>query len=378
MARNGPTPRLVVAAFLLCGVTPLLSQSSPSVRDSSRIRIVEHGDVGGVLAPLRIGATPILDLAGIRANPEEEIDPRGFLLARPLSDGRWVVGDQGHLKVFDSRGRYLRVIGRAGQGPGEFRQIREFCVTAGDTIVVIGLNDGRIGVFDSMGTHVRTTAIQGRVGARPCLNDGSILVRHEGAANPHSALSRQQAALLDRVAAVERIRWDGTPIQALGLLPVESLDLTFEDVANIVAGNGRIHVGNGSNPEFSVYDPAGRLIQIVRWRAARVPITSALRAAAIRRGFLAGPVARAHLPLYSSILVGPDGAVWIQDYTHPDALGRGYTIFDSDGNLRGRVEPPPLSPWRVDILWVGTDRVLLGWRDADGAPHLTVHPLLAR
>jgi len=56
-----------------------------------------------------------------------------------LSDGRYLVAPlfvATEVAVFDSIGGFLRVIGRSGDGPGEFRSISELLVAPGDSVWV--------------------------------------------------------------------------------------------------------------------------------------------------------------------------------------------------------------------------------------------------
>lgn len=365
----------ILGVILLSGGVPSqgAGQSAPLPRvlDSAGVRIITHGDVRRVAAPFQLSGTPSVDLGGLRQDPGEELNPRNpFLIARPLSDGRWVVVDFDRLRVFSARGQPIRSLGRPGQGPGEFRQIREVCVTAGDTIVAVGFSDRRVSVFDSAGRHVRTTTISGTFGADPCFEDGSLLVRRMMYAPPDPNMGPFLTA------PVERVRWDGSVVGALGVFEMESLDLAFSGTPNIVAGAGRLYAGNGRDPEYRVYGSTGRLERVVRWSAPRVPITSAMRADAVRRRNPVGPIQRPDLPYYSSLHVGPDGSVWLKGYAVSPAVPAGFTIFDVHGGLVGRIELPIELRSGSRLAWIGVDRVLLGWRDEDGAPHLTLHAIV--
>ena len=354
-----------------------LKAQSPRVVDSAGVRIVIHGVIPNSPAPLRLATAYSIDLGGLRENPSEEISSRNpFLIGRPLSNGRWAVVDMSQVRILGSNGQLLESIGRAGQGPGEFRQIRNICIIPGDTIVVLGFGDRRIGAFEATGKHIHTSTLNGEVDSEPCFADGSILVRGDAVASPSSHLAPQQAFLLDRVAPVQQVRWDGKIIQSLGLMQVGSLDFTFEDYANIVPAHNMIYVGNGSEPEYRVYDEGGALKQVVRWRAASRAVTPAMRAARVNRGFLAGPAQRSHLPHYSALRVDPTGSVWLKDYESPPGAPVGYTVFGANGELIGRVSLPLLPGVRAEVVWLGADRALVAWRDADGAPRLTVHPIM--
>jgi hypothetical protein len=373
-----PQPRFLGLVVSLLAATPLQAsirlQAAPTVRDSSGVRIVDHGTLHAALAPFRIVDSAVLDLGGLRADPREEIYSRiPFLIARPLSDGRWVIADRSALKVFDSRGRYIRTIGGPGAGPGEFRQVRDACIAPGDTIVGVAL-EGRLVVFDSSGAHVRTTVIPGQFRRDPCFSDGSVIVgRDAGIANPPQGVSQDR---------LHWVRWDGSERGSFGPVPVESMDRSVPQLANVVARGERVYVGNGVDTEYRVYSNRGALLLIVRWRATRIRVTTEMRAAAIRGGYRASPVAREFMPAYFLIRVGTDHSVWVQDNVAGAAGWRWFTVFDRNGALVGRVVLPTalsdLTNGRVELLWAERDRVVLGWRDSDGAPHLTVHALIGR
>jgi len=203
-----------------------------------------------------------------------------------------------------------------------------------------------------------------------------VLIRRESRTNPDSPLPRSVAAQLDRVAPVERIHWNEMRPTSLGLMQTETTDFTISEYANIAVVNERVHVGNGSSPEYKVYSGAGKLMQIVRWRGKLIPVTTEMREAAIRRGFPPSPAKREYLPFYATLQLGQDDAVWLQDYVFPAGAATGYTVFDRNGQLLGRVEVPARSESHAEVRWIGGNRVLLGWRDEDGSPHLTVHQVV--
>lgn len=383
MSITSPTS-CTITLLLLCLISSESTdaQHPPRIRDSAGIRIVEHGRTTQLSTVLRISPTPLVDFGGLRDDLQAELSARmPYLRARPLSDGRWVVMDRAVLKIFDSTGSFQFSISREGSGPGEFRQLRDACVTPGDTILAISLSDRRLAAFDASGTHLRTVVLDGEVRDNPCLSDGTVLVRRGSRPNPQSRYSASDAALMDRVSEVVRVRWDGRIVGSLGLLQAESLDPTFPELANVSGGSGRTIVGNGISPEYRVYNLSGKLLEVIRWESIPAPVTDAMRAAAVkRRGWNPGPWKRKALPFYAGIIASPDSHVWVQDYW-PDGgeLPRpmDYTAFSIDGELIGRIEVPRLgNKFGATISWIGRDKILLGWRDQDGSPHLTLHTLL--
>jgi hypothetical protein len=66
--------------------------------------------------------------------------------AARLQDGRMVVvdGSSCEIRWYDASGRHRASVGRRGEGPGEFRDIRSGVLTAGDTLVVHDVRNQRV------------------------------------------------------------------------------------------------------------------------------------------------------------------------------------------------------------------------------------------
>ena len=354
---------------------------APTIRDSAGIRIVEHRTIRDLPVAFRIAERPSLDLGGLQDDLRAELNPRHpFHHAVRLPDGRILIADRSELKLFDAGGKILQVIGREGQGPGEFGQLREACVIPGDTIIAINYNNPRVSVFDRNGAHVRTFTPAGRVPPDGCLDDGTMLLQVRDRPAGSSTAARGRDAIPDLVATVHRIRSDGSLVQEVGPFPGGNLDFTFWRTVNLVPFADSILAGDGRTTEFGVYTTTGKLVRIVRWKDPLVAVTEEMaRQAApqpVRGSGTPSPPPRptsATLPAYRSIKVDPVGRIWVQDYKRPVEMP-GWTVFDRSGALLGRVTIPNLGTY-LDLVSVGRDQVTLRWRDADGAAHLSFHAL---
>lgn len=90
-------------------------------------------------------------------------------------DGRIVVSvGQAELRVYDAAGRYVRTLGRRGQGPGEFRQLWDFWFWEDDSIAAFNFYPVFVDVFAPDGRFVR------RVGFEPRVPQPSVLGRLDG------------------------------------------------------------------------------------------------------------------------------------------------------------------------------------------------------
>ena len=79
-----------------------------------------------------------------------------------MPDGRLVVGDRQNnsVRLFDPEGRFLRELGRSGDGPGEFRDVAGVWPTAQDRIRVLDLARRRITEFTLEGDVVAETQLE--------------------------------------------------------------------------------------------------------------------------------------------------------------------------------------------------------------------------
>ncbi len=92
-------------------------------------------------------ATPLIRVSGLA------IGPRGQILIGDVSES--------NVKWFDRTGRLLRVLGRRGDGPGEFAQPRFPRFSADGRVFVADAMMSRIAVFDSLGRVLKTVSLEG-------------------------------------------------------------------------------------------------------------------------------------------------------------------------------------------------------------------------
>jgi hypothetical protein len=77
------------------------------------------------------------------------------------SKGDIYVADRGlnEIRKFNKDGEYLLTMGRKGQGPGEFQDIRTIAVNSHDDLIVFDSMLRRISIFSDNGEHIKTTKI---------------------------------------------------------------------------------------------------------------------------------------------------------------------------------------------------------------------------
>ena len=158
MTMNGA--RVGIACFLLA----VYSMPQPaSAQAKWKGTVVKEGDVTNVKNPKEpIYKTPILELkeelliGGPEAKGQEVFDDIGEFVVDDA--GNFYISDrkEDHIKVFDGAGRYLRTIGRHGQGPGEFEGIAGLSIVSlTGELVVYDVLQMRFSFFKTDGTYVR-------------------------------------------------------------------------------------------------------------------------------------------------------------------------------------------------------------------------------
>ena len=102
-----------------------------------------------------------VELEVIQSFPSEELFEKGIYLWRPigmeyLSNGNIVVNDQkaNQILMFDDQGKFIKKIGKKGQGPGEFGN--PFCLSSTSETIIVGDNSNmRIQFYDLKGNFIR-------------------------------------------------------------------------------------------------------------------------------------------------------------------------------------------------------------------------------
>ncbi len=387
MARSALFARLAVAA-LSVGCIPLEYACAQSRIDSAGIQIAEFASIQTSRIAFVVSTKPIVRLGGLQDDERSEFSPRhGFLGTRRVTDGRIVVNDYSSVKIFDSTGRLLHVLGRRGNGPGEFQQTHSVCHGAGDSLIIRDNVLRRASVFTLQGKFVRTITTNGSPTGSGCFSDGSLLVQTSARVSESDNTSPDRARYADRVAAYHRVSTSGRAVRAIGSWRA-SRPSAFQAPIMLQVVNDRVYIEDSQDATIRVLDANGKLTRIIRWREPRQRVTNELlerrvrasvhkdapssvideRIAALRMQ----PVPDL-LPAFLQMQVDPSGRIWLEDYPL-EARSAWWTVFDRDGSLLGRVEIPRIAdasrsvtPRIVEVL---NDRVALSWNDDDGAFHL--------
>ncbi len=395
-------PPLALALLSLlsgCGGSEAEGPEGVTVRDSAGIVIVESAEAaweGG--GGWTIAGSPTLEIGAVDGPPELQFERIESLLR--LGDGRIVVADAGasEIRFYGPEGGYLRSTGRAGDAPGEYRQIADMGTGPGDSLWVYDFGLRRFTVLTLSGEPVRTLSMGGSlsaVGAVGRLSDGSFVVREYWSSG--SGTGPIRTGLTREPAAVARLSPDGSQLDTIGLFPGREVFIGSEDgravmsaplfarSSSVALRGDEIVVGTQTTFELGIHTPEGQLKRIVRVPDVDLEISEAdverqVEAELARTPEERRPMTRRHFeslavpetrPAYGALLVDAAGNVWVAEATRYPTPPRYWTAFDSAGALLGRVDLPA----GFALHAAGVDWVLGVWRDELEVERIRLYPL---
>ncbi|MCU0615739.1 MAG: hypothetical protein MUD17_01460 [Gemmatimonadaceae bacterium] len=332
------------------------------------------------------------EIGGLEENGATELSTNQARISGAfLPSGGIAIADVTRVLFVSGDGRVLGSVGRAGGGPGEFREIGALCTTRGDTVVVTDGNQNRLTVLAPPGRLVRVVPhdLSRSMQEHGCFADGRLLIaRDADRSKPISSLAPFEVDLLVRTTRA----W---PV----MRTAQMLDLVTQPRVSLVTGGTRVYFADGQRSEVRVIRRDGQPIRTIAIDEPILPISAGDRERALdktiprnvqgaaRRAILSRDLARPSRPTWPTLarlLPERNGRLWIQRYrktteTSPFAVDE-WIAVDSTGRTQGRlVLPPPVLRDRrpTELLDIQNDRVLIKRVDDDGAVRIAVHRLTA-
>jgi hypothetical protein len=298
---------------------------------------------------------------------------------RRLSDGSIVVADLGarHLVRFDSIGALLGILGRGGQGPGEFERLELLQVLRADTLLVWDQVARRLTWIDPRTGGTRTAVVSPesdaqRFAVRGQLSGGELLIEE----------SRPPVAGGPR--ARERVRYllaDVDGRNGRTLVETEGMILGgfyfFAPTAVGVTDGERVYVGESSKWSVQVFDREGDAT--AEWARPWIPASIAADAKVRMRELYRRRGARPELtaderflptvPAFGRLIAANDGSLWVRSYALPYEAPDSVTVFGPSGDFLGSL-PLPSGLIPTDV---GHNYILGLVRDGDDVAEIHLH-----
>lgn len=308
---------------------------------------------------------------------------KGPASVRATPSGGVLAADaMGPLRLFDEQGRFVRELGRKGQGPGEYGFIIDAHVAS----------DGYVTWFDNMQLRFTTVRLDGTPGPirrlMPSHAIANVLVVDTQLVIFNVPSHPTLGTMVD--ATYETVPAKGTP-RVLARVRTPSIFTPGSDMfvppgpfaprvlADVSARFDVAHT-NGDRAAIDVFPSRAAPWHLELDRPAR-PVTAAERDSAIanalgrfkvRRLAELPPPLRAvyenlpaqHAPLQQLKLL-VDGTVWIRPTTAPSDTVARWDVFTSDGFRKGYA----LLPLSARVVDGSRDWILVADRDADDVPY---------
>ena len=363
---------------------------------------------GGRILVANAGATMWVDTSGWRIVADHVIQPAEGTDGELSDVTKLVADDAGNvyvmqikptvIKAFDAQGRWIRNIGRQGNGPGEFPD--GMLGIRGDTLIVQDPNNQRITTFLTNGTLLGSARSQccNFSSTLPVLDDGTVMIMGPaptGVTDARSAyyLTRLDGTVTDtilRPSALPRDRaatmWSAS--QKIGTntstMDIGIPGLPTEQVA--WRGDGMLLSGNTSTYTIVVRRGYRDTLRIIEAQAPTLVRTDAERDAMLEQAISAqGPRWRdalravanvAQIPRersrWSALATDREHRIWV-GLPGDSASVAILDVFSPDGVLLGKVPAP--HPRILDGYWTRTHVYLID-ADADGRALIRVYRIV--
>lgn len=386
---------LILVSLIACSSDTPAGVSSPTLRDSAGVRIVDNGPAAPSSASIKATATlgePLLSLGAVDGPPERLFAGVGAVAV--FEDGRLAIADRSNqIRVFEPDGAYVGAFGREGDGPGEFRRVDGLWVLPNRSLVALDVVQWRVTVMAD-GDLDATFPVRPRgpnpSRARGFLANGDVVISEriydfpDIGFLPQATVVRRvplTTAAVDTVATLKGARFG----RVQGTEDMVGRPM-FEPGVVVSAAGGRIVVSDCRVPEFRELAPDGSLLRIVRWDGGDRTVgavdveayrSERLAAALSEEGrrqvttFLDAMPVNDVLPACTAIHAVDDEVVWVRTYPRrtkgADAAQR-WEIFE-DGVWVGRIDLPS----GAALMAVGEDRLATVERDDLDVEHVVVY-----
>jgi len=244
------------------------------------------------------------------------------------------------IKVFDKSGKFLRQIGKPGQGPGELGMASGIQLLADGTLVVEDATNRRLAYFKPSGEFIKNISTSDKLALVNILMDGkgNAIGREmgvtEGNAKMFFEIKKFDSGFkplftLDKIEFPVPIPGSGTKINILDMISAYQFSPA-----------GSIYYGRNADYEIRVYSPEGKLVRRILKEYDRVKVTQADIDEMLERMPNLAPGVNVKdmftfpevFPPYQVFVLDDQGRLFVRTFTKGKAKGEYvFDVFDPDG-----------------------------------------------
>jgi hypothetical protein len=262
------------------------------------------------------------------------VDEEGGILALDFKDQK--------IKVFDRTGKFLRLIGKPGQGPGELGMASGIQLMADNTLVVEDATNRRLALFKPTGEFLKNISMADKLGLVNILLDGkgNAIGREMGLVEGNAKMffeikkfdpNLKPLFTLDKIEFPIPVPGSGTKMNILEMISAYQFD---------PAGN--IYYGRNADYEIKIYSPEGKHIRTIQKEYDRVKVTQTDIDEMLERIPNATPGVNIkemfsfpeYFPPFQFFLLDDQGRLYVRTFTKGKAKDEyEIDVFDAEGKF---------------------------------------------
>lgn len=303
-------------------------------------------------------------------NPDEALSEVGMFVVDKEGNLFVVDSKDRKVKAFDRNGKFLRLIGKPGEGPGELGLPTGVQFTPDGQLMVEDATNRRLSFFKPSGEFIRSASTADKMGLLNILLDGqgNYLGREIGVSGNKMFFEiKKYSPELKPLFSLDKIDF---PVP----LPGSGAKINMMELASIYQfdGAGNIFYGRNIAYEIKVLDPQGKHIRSIQKEydqvkitqedideiLARIPTTS-IGSANIKDMF----VFPDYFPPFQFFLLDDRGRMYVRTYKKGKAKGEyEIDVFDAEGTFIAQfITKAGLMIWRGDKAY-GVEETEDGFR----------------
>ena len=263
--------------------------------------------------------------AGVLNKPFRlDTDPQGNVYVMDFGDT--------NIKIYDREGRFLRAIGRKGQGPGEFGGMVFFSLMTDGRLGVLDFVQHRVIIIATDGQYITGFPLDGFFGTMAIDGRDRLFLGKRGAVKEPDQLSTELQEV-PYITSIFRTDASGKELVHLTDFLGESIAMKAMGGGTVVSSGGLHTIVWNVSREGKLYGGYNLDYRIdVFGEDGKKEFTFGRKFTPIKNPRYKGLAGQKKiLPAYRTIITDEEGSLWVEITQDEDAKGILYDVFSGDG-----------------------------------------------